>query len=440
MGNSGGTADAGASDGGTAGERDGAGAGGAAGSGADDQCPTGFGDCDSNPDDCETPLDQLTNCGACGVACTGTNGTVACQNLACVSTSCMTGFADCNDSGIDGCEASLKAVANCGSCGNDCGTGTCNAGGYCNATPLGTSVYNYRMQMQGNWIYRLSVPANDYGIQPSYSLIRTPVDGSAQVIVDAQSKPIGGLVTDATNVYWGIGGTPAGVYKKALLAPAADAPTPFFSAVSLPVQMRIQGTAMYYEAQDGNIYARPMSAGVTDGGTVLVTGYKGAGALNFHQDLVTTPTSLYWVVPPTSGTGGILRTVPIAGGTATEVTGALPRVWAKLAVSGEDVYFVQATNSAFDGLYHYKAGGTVELLVAKANLTGVTIEGDTLYFMESFSKLYKVPKTGGVGTLIAAGGGVTSAFAGFDATSLYSAAVWTTGSGFALYGIYKMPK
>jgi len=112
-------------------------------------------------------------------------------------TSCLTGFGDCNDSGNDGCETPIKTAANCGSCGNDCGTATCNAGGFCNALEIGANYYAGRALFAGTSVYRLSVPANNYNLQPSYSLVRTPVDGSADVIMDAQNKAIGGMVADA---------------------------------------------------------------------------------------------------------------------------------------------------------------------------------------------------------------------------------------------------
>ena len=41
-------------------------------------CSDGFGDCDDDPSDCETPLDTLIQCGACNVSCSDTNGSVAC--------------------------------------------------------------------------------------------------------------------------------------------------------------------------------------------------------------------------------------------------------------------------------------------------------------------------------------------------------------------------
>jgi hypothetical protein len=411
----------------------GSGAGGEPGA----ECPTGSGDCDQNPDDCETPLDTLQNCGACGVTCASTNGVSACQQLSCVVTSCTTNFADCNDSGTDGCETAINTVANCGSCGNDCGTGTCNAGGFCNSVEVGGNAYTGRALFAGDSIYRQSVPAPNYGLQGSYSILRTPVDGSADTIMDAQSKPAGGMVATATDLYWGVGGTPPGVFKKALTAAAAVAPMPVFEPPSLPMQMVIQGANLYFLGQDGQIYTRPLAAAANVPGSVIVTAAEVAGthSFNIHQPLVATPTRLYWIV-----NGPFLRTAPIAGGAATDVAGATPRGWTPLWVSGEDIYWVQSSNSAFDGVYHYTPGGTATGLVFKANLTNVAIDSGWLYYMESENKLFKAPITGGVGKQIGQTLTGSKDILGFGPESTYLSGYWTRGSGFFYGKAYLLSK
>ena len=431
----------GAGDAGAGGSKNGEGGAPEAGaSGAPSACPTGFGDCDDNPADCETPLDTLTSCGACDVTCTATNGAVACEDLSCTVNSCMTGFADCNDSGSDGCETAINTAANCGSCGNDCGTATCNVGGFCNGVEIGSANWIGRSLFAGDSVYRMFVPAPNYGLQGSYSIVRTPIDGSAEVILDAQSKPVGGMVADAANIYWGVGGTTAGVFKKGLTAPAAEAPTPVFTPASLPMQMVIQGGVLYFTGLDGKIYSRPMTAAPSEPGTAIVTAAEvaGTGTFNLHQPLAVTPTRLYWIVAGT--TAGILRTAPIAGGAATDVAGASPRTWVPLAVSGEDVYWVQSTQSAFDGLYHYKAGETAVGLTFKAGLSGVAVNSGSLYFMETETKLYKAPLTGGVGTQIGLAASGSKDIIGFGPKRTYLASAWTRGNGFSLGKASILPK
>jgi hypothetical protein len=133
-------------------------------------CNAGFADCNANPGDgCEASLSRAETCGSCTVSCSGTSalcanmggrfqctsscapatpdncGTV-CANLqtdaencgkcgqlcglpnaqarcvagSCAVASCNPGFADCNSTPADGCEASLSRPETCGSCTVSC--------------------------------------------------------------------------------------------------------------------------------------------------------------------------------------------------------------------------------------------------------------------------------------------------------------------------------
>ena len=85
-------------------------------------CNTGFGDCDmSAANGCEVDLtSSLTHCGACGRACTaGANASASCTGGMCRMT-CDPGFADCDMSAANGCEANLTAPTSCGACGTTC--------------------------------------------------------------------------------------------------------------------------------------------------------------------------------------------------------------------------------------------------------------------------------------------------------------------------------
>ncbi|MEZ4406427.1 MAG: hypothetical protein R3A52_08130 [Polyangiales bacterium] len=98
-------------------------------------CAAGFGDCDGNATNgCEARLNtDVTNCGACGTACEATpNAFPGCLAGRCV-TSCVMGFLDCDGNAANGCESDLRSDAlNCGACGRACdlprATGTCVTG------------------------------------------------------------------------------------------------------------------------------------------------------------------------------------------------------------------------------------------------------------------------------------------------------------------------
>ena len=98
------------------------------------RCDKGFGDCDDEArTGCETPLDSVANCGACGAICGAVdNGVPGCLDRECGVLGCIGAFGDCNEEVDDGCEQSLATDADCGRCGAECdpqhGEGTCATG------------------------------------------------------------------------------------------------------------------------------------------------------------------------------------------------------------------------------------------------------------------------------------------------------------------------
>ena len=84
-------------------------------------CPTGFGDCDEDPDDCETPLDTTSNCGGCRIRCgPGPQAEAACIDSEC-GLICDTGYRNCDDDLVNGCETDItRDPLHCGGCGDFC--------------------------------------------------------------------------------------------------------------------------------------------------------------------------------------------------------------------------------------------------------------------------------------------------------------------------------
>ena len=110
-------------------------------------CPAGFKDCNNNPaDGCETPINTIANCGACGKSCNVPNATNTCSSGVCGFT-CNPGFIKCGGqcfsdtqsnpsrcgSSCTSCPAPANAVASCSSgvCGFTCNSGLGNCGGQC---------------------------------------------------------------------------------------------------------------------------------------------------------------------------------------------------------------------------------------------------------------------------------------------------------------------
>ena len=222
-------------------------------------CPDGFGDCDDDPSNCETPLDTLIQCGACDVSCSDANGSVACEDGKCVMTECTAGFGDCDEDGTNGCELTLaEDDANCGECGRDCAAGgaTCNTGG-CTAVVIDPSASGFIARFAGGAMYIMGSGAMPVS---NYTLVRIPVDGSARSTVWAASANVGNgaLYADETDVYWGVSGTPPSVLKKAATDPADTLPTVVFQPDAQAHYLTAQGANFYWaNSTTGMIYARP---------------------------------------------------------------------------------------------------------------------------------------------------------------------------------------
>ena len=89
---------------------------------------------ESSADGCEVNLNSSPgNCGGCGTVCSTPNATPGCSNGSCVVAACNAGYADCNGNPADGCEVQLATnVSNCGACGAACsnnnGAPSCGGG------------------------------------------------------------------------------------------------------------------------------------------------------------------------------------------------------------------------------------------------------------------------------------------------------------------------
>lgn len=102
-------------------------------------CDAGFGDCDGDASNgCESPLDRIESCGACGVRCAPAHATPSCDGTSCRIDACSAGYADCDLDPATGCEANLTTNTTCGDCATRCGPvpggATFCRGGRCDLT------------------------------------------------------------------------------------------------------------------------------------------------------------------------------------------------------------------------------------------------------------------------------------------------------------------
>lgn len=98
-------------------------------------CSSGTASCDMDPaNGCDTNTNTtVTDCGACGNACSLPNASPSCEAGVCQVASCSVGFSNCNGMSADGCEVdTTTSMANCGACGAVCELA--NAGEVCAAS------------------------------------------------------------------------------------------------------------------------------------------------------------------------------------------------------------------------------------------------------------------------------------------------------------------
>jgi len=142
-------------------------------------CNTGFENCDGrDTNGCEvhTAID-IANCGSCGRNCGTAGGTARCDSGSC-SITCTTDRADCDGVNATGCESNLLTDShNCGRCGHDCLGGSCNAG-RCRAVTIATGlVAPIGITLDASYVY-----VTDQGSYPERTngaIVRIPKAGGA---------------------------------------------------------------------------------------------------------------------------------------------------------------------------------------------------------------------------------------------------------------------
>ncbi len=365
-------------------------------------CPLGKGTCEGDPTPCTQNVYQVTQCGDCKTTCDGTHGSVSCPAGVCVVASCSMGYGDCDGKPETGCETNLVTDSNnCGACKHACVMTTCKAAAVmtdpslCDPKPLAATGTIFRNALGGGAMFLTKIPANP---PTSFTIVRTPVDGSAPTDFAADSQPPGDLVAVGNDLWYAEGSPAASIFKKPLTSALADAPTLVFTAASRPLYMSLRGTSLYWIAfASGSIvnieiFARSTNAAQTDAGTRVVTGTGGVYAFG------TTADAFYWL-----GNDGKLYTAPIGGGTGTEVVGSTTTQGGAITVDDTYVYFTQRLSTATDGVFRYKTGGVVESVVYKGAIASVLADATNLYFTVGIvpTDVFKSGKTATAATKIA---------------------------------------
>jgi len=371
-------------------------------------CNFGWGNCDSNPADCETSLALITSCGACNVACDPAHGAVKCDaaTLKCVINveggGCSTGYFDCNKDGTDGCEAALQTdAANCGSCGRSCGGGKCTAG-QCGAAvvfdPTGATSLSYSYTgdsfLVGSQLVKLNT-SNGTEIRTSVLPPTTPV--SQGTILATSTTAIYALDADATNAYYAISGSPASILYKPLNATASTAAK---IAVNMPDSnyatiLTSNSTAFYIMAygSGGNQLMTAAKTLTTASTAAPLSGMTARGTISC---IIVAGASIFWVETP-----NVVYAAPLGGGTPVAVdttTQSGYYSYMRLATDGTYVYW-NTYNGASSRIRRVPAASPTAAAVEDVAIgvntpsQGIAVDDKYVYFYASY-QVYRVAKDG----------------------------------------------
>jgi hypothetical protein len=405
-------------------------------------CNFGWGNCDANPNDCETNLALITSCGACNVSCDPAHGSVKCDATAlkCVINSdtggCNTGYADCNKNGTDGCEASLATDANnCGACGRSCGGGKCansqcQAGVVFDPTGASTSSFSYTGNafLVGNQLVKLNASG---GMEIRTSMLPPSDPVSQGTALATSSTPIYAVDVDATNVYYAISGSPAVILYKPLNGTASTAAK---IAVNMPdtnyARLMVNASTAFYIVAYGSSNYQILTAAKTLSSASTAAPLSGLTSRATISSMVVAGANLFWAESPNQ-----VYIAPLGGGTpvvldATTQSGYYSYI--QLATDGTFVYW-NTFNGASSRIRRVAATGTptsadVQDVAIGVNnpSTGIAVDDTYVYFYYSY-QVYRASKDGS--TSVESIANLNAAPYFYNLFAVDSGYVYGTGSG-----------
>jgi hypothetical protein len=415
----GGTAGAAGTNGasGTAGVAGASGTGGTAGSptdgGMDAGCPTGYAECDGNPNTpCETSLALPTSCGGCTTSCNPQNGTVHCDAVTyrCVVDTCATGYDNCDNDGSNGCESRLTDnPSHCGQCGRSCGGGTCTTS-VCSAAIVmdpggpGTSSTFYELKLVGNRIVASVLLGGEYQLR-TVTLPPTTPPSEGTVLhpfASASARQDETLAADATHVYWSTNATPYTVYRKPIDNPSANI-EPMFNAPSGGyIYELFLGTAFYYWGYNTTGYGFFTAAKTPGTSAQAITGLVGPPAMYNTSNVggfVVAGSNLFYASYNQTDTEHQLFTAPAGGGAPTTLDDTIQN-YSYVGVVSDGTYVYWNTYAA-DGRIRRVAVATpttaniqnVALQISYPDV-GLAVDATHVYYMDNAGSVWRAPKDG----------------------------------------------
>jgi hypothetical protein len=286
------------------------------------------------------------------------------------SVTCTDGGTACGSSCVD----TSSDLQNCGGCGIVCNT-SCS-GGVCqligNGCDAGAGQVgdNACLTIDGTNVYWGS------GFNTGGTVWSVPIAGGCPSMLVTNQQAPHGMASDGTNLFYANEGTNNGGNGSIQRIPiAGGTPTPIATGQAFPTDVAVDATNVYWvNSGDGSVWK---SDKATPNPINLVTGAGNGHAVHLRVDA----TNVYY----TDHTSGFVYRVPIAGGTAVQMTTQVNGV-GYLALDSQNVYYGAnnaTNNSEVLSVALNASQATPSPIVSKLPyINGVETDGTSLWYAE----------------------------------------------------------
>jgi hypothetical protein len=242
-----------------------------------------------------------------------------------------------------------------------------------------------------------SVYVASQGTSPTFgdgAILKVPLDGGAPAtLASAQIDPTT-LVVDAANVYWTNGalGTNSMVVGGSVVQVpiAGGSPTTLASNLPEPSGICVDGTNVYYTALNGGASGWVASVPLDGGTPTNLTVSAGSWAYTLAVDA----TNAYWAA------GGSIWRMPKVGGQPTALHAGISNA-DSVAVAGGTVYATYATGSLL--ALPANGGAPATLATNLGQPEGLAVNSQGVYWSDWTKDVMSMPLDGGVSTTLAIG-------------------------------------